>query len=115
MRSEGYYNSVSRYCGVLNTNCVKEADQGVVKVHFKEDNATASQEGTLALHEEEKGDPILIRCWEVEESASHIPSAVRMVYADASCTGYAGYTVEHSCYIAHGPWTAEDATCSSTW
>jgi len=45
----------------------------------------------------------------------HTPSAVRMVYADASCTGYAGYTVEHSCYIAHGPWTPEEATRSSTW
>ena len=45
----------------------------------------------------------------------HTPSTVRMVYADASSTGYAGYTVEHGCYIAHGPWTAEEVTCSSTW
>ena len=45
----------------------------------------------------------------------HTPSAVRMVYADASSTGYAGYTVEHGCYIAHGPWTAEEAVRSSTW
>ncbi|XP_065892728.1 uncharacterized protein [Dysidea avara] len=45
----------------------------------------------------------------------HTPSAVRMVYADASSTGYAGYTVEHGCYIAHGPWTAKEATRSSTW
>ena len=45
----------------------------------------------------------------------HTPSAVRMVYADASSTGYASYTVEHGCYIAHGPWTAEEATRRSTW
>jgi len=38
-----------------------------------------------------------------------------MVYADASSTGYAGYTVEHGCYIAHGPWTAKEVTHSSTW
>jgi len=38
-----------------------------------------------------------------------------MVYADASSTGYASYTVEHGCYMAHGPWTAEEATRSSTW
>jgi len=50
VRSEGYHNSVNRPCGVLNTNCVSEADQVVVK----EDNA-ASQVGTLALHEEEEG------------------------------------------------------------
>ena len=45
----------------------------------------------------------------------HTPSAVRIVYADASSTGYGGYTVEHGCYIAHGPWTAEEAARSSTW
>ena len=33
----------------------------------------------------------------------HTLSAVRMVYANASSTGYAGYTMEHGCYIAHGP------------
>jgi len=37
----------------------------------------------------------------------HTPSAVRVVYADASAMGYAGYTVEHGCHIAHGPWTTE--------
>ena len=45
----------------------------------------------------------------------YTPSAVRMLYTDASSTGYAGYTVEHGYYIAHGPWTAEEATCSSKW
>lgn len=46
----------------------------------------------------------------------HTLSAVRMVYAEVrSSTGNAGYTVEHSCYIAHDPWTAEEAAQSSTW
>ena len=38
-----------------------------------------------------------------------------MVYADASSTGYAGYTVEHGCHVTHGPWTQEEAARSSTW
>ena len=45
----------------------------------------------------------------------HSPSAVRVVYADASATGYGGFTVEHGCHIAHGSWTAEEMTQSSTW
>ena len=32
----------------------------------------------------------------------HSPSAVWVVYADASSTGYGGFTVEHGCHIAHG-------------
>ena len=42
------------------------------------------------------------------------PSAVRVVYTDASDSGYAGYTVEHGCHIAHGQWLPEEASCSST-
>jgi len=38
-----------------------------------------------------------------------------VVYADASSTGYAGYTVEHGCHVTHGPWTQEEAARSSTW
>ena len=45
----------------------------------------------------------------------HSPSAVRVVYADASATGYGGFTVEHGYHIAHGSWTAEEMTQSSTW
>lgn len=45
----------------------------------------------------------------------HSPSAIRVVYADASATGYGGYTVDHGYQIAHGLWTAEEATRSSTW
>ena len=43
------------------------------------------------------------------------PSAVRIVYSDASGTGYAGYTVEHGCHIALGQWTKEEREKSSTW
>ena len=44
----------------------------------------------------------------------HRPSAVRIVYSDASDTGYGGYVVEHGPYIAHGQWTEEEAKSSST-
>ena len=43
------------------------------------------------------------------------PSALRVVYTDASDSGYAGYTVEHGCHIAHGQWLPEEASRSSTW
>lgn len=45
----------------------------------------------------------------------HSPSAVRVVYSDASATGYGGFIVEHGCYTAYGQWTAIEATHSSTW
>ena len=45
----------------------------------------------------------------------HSPSAVRIVYTDASDTGYAGYTVEHGYHIAHGLWSEEEVGLSSTW
>ena len=41
------------------------------------------------------------------------PSAIRVVYTDASDTGYAGYTVEHGCHVAHGQWLPHEATQSS--
>ena len=43
------------------------------------------------------------------------PSAVRVVYSDASGTGFAGYTVEHGCHIAHGHWNEVEQAKSSTW
>ena len=45
----------------------------------------------------------------------HSPAAVRVVYTDASHTGYGGYTVEHGCHIAHGNWLPEEQLESSTW
>lgn len=43
------------------------------------------------------------------------PSAVRVVYSDASSTGYGGYYMEHGSYIANGQWTEQEAQQSSTW
>lgn len=43
------------------------------------------------------------------------PSAVRVVYWDASATGYGGYTVEHGTMIATGQWSAAESSQSSTW
>ena len=45
----------------------------------------------------------------------HSPSAVRVVYSDASDTGYGGFVVEHGTCISHGQWTAAEAGLSSTW
>ena len=45
----------------------------------------------------------------------HSPAAIRVVYTDASQTGYGGYTVEHGCHIAHGVWLPEESKESSTW
>eukprot|EP00731_Ephydatia_muelleri_P033190 Em0026g10a len=43
------------------------------------------------------------------------PSAVRIVYSDASDTGYGGYTVEHGLHVAQGSWLPDEAAQSSTW
>ncbi len=43
------------------------------------------------------------------------PSAMRVVYSDASETGYGGYVVEHGPCMAYGQWTSEEAKSSSTW
>ena len=42
-------------------------------------------------------------------------SALRVVYTDASQTGYAGYTVQHWCHIVQGQWLPGEANESSTW
>ena len=42
-------------------------------------------------------------------------SAVRVVYSDASSTGYGGYVVEHGNLVANGQWSPGDADKSSTW
>lgn len=43
------------------------------------------------------------------------PSAIRVVYSDASDVGFGGYVVEHGPLVAHGSWTANEAQQSSTW
>ena len=43
------------------------------------------------------------------------PSAVRVVYSDASSTGFGAYIVEHDNLIANGQWLAEETKSSSTW
>ena len=45
----------------------------------------------------------------------HSPSAVRVVYSDASDTGYGGYVIEHGACVAYGQWTEQEAQQSSTW
>ena len=43
------------------------------------------------------------------------PSAVRVVYSDASSTGYGGYVVEHGNKVANGQWSPSEVVQSSTW
>ena len=45
----------------------------------------------------------------------HSPSAVRVVYSDASETGYGGYVIEHGPCVSRGCWELEKAACTSTW
>lgn len=42
-------------------------------------------------------------------------SAVRLVYSDASSTGFGGYVLEHGRHVAHGQWTCSEMGKSSTW
>ena len=39
---------------------------------------------------------------------------MRVVYSDASGTGFGGYTVEHGPQVAHGQWSDWEARQSST-
>ena len=45
----------------------------------------------------------------------YTPSSIRVVYTDASESGYGGYIVEHGCHVATGQWSEEDKVKSSTW
>ena len=45
----------------------------------------------------------------------HSPSAIRLVYSDASNTGYGGYMIEHGHHIAQDQWLPQEACQSSTW
>ena len=45
----------------------------------------------------------------------HSPSAVRVVYSDASDTDYGGFMVEHGTCISYGQWSAQETYQSSTW
>lgn len=49
------------------------------------------------------------------QSIWHSPSAVRLVYSDASDTGFGGYLVEYGKHVVHGQWTETEARQSSTW
>ena len=44
-----------------------------------------------------------------------VPAAVRIVYSDASDTGFGGYVVEHGPCEAHGQWSPDEVVQSSTW
>ena len=43
------------------------------------------------------------------------PSTVRVVYSDASNTGFGSYMVEHGNHIVQGQWTEEEGNKSSAW
>ena len=50
-----------------------------------------------------------------DQNIWHSPSAIRVVYSDASSSGYGGYLVEYGCHIAHGQWLPNERIKSSTW
>ena len=74
--------------------------------------------GMLTLSEEARGE---LDFWSANlaeyktQPIWHSPSAVRVVYSDASDTGYGGYVVEHGHYVAYGQWTLSESRQSSTW
>ena len=72
----------------------------------------------LPLSEQAIGD-LCFWYQEIERFNGHSfwigPSAVRVVFTDASDSGYAGYTVQHWPHIAQGTWLQEESTKSSTW
>ena len=43
------------------------------------------------------------------------PSTVRVVYSDASDTGFGSYLVEHGKHVVHGQWSVAESKESSTW
>ena len=43
------------------------------------------------------------------------PTAVQVVYSDASDTGFGGYVVEHGGQVAHSLWSEQESKESSTW
>ena len=43
------------------------------------------------------------------------PFRCAVVYSDTSDSGYGGFTIQHGFHIAHGVWSAEEMTQSSTW
>ena len=45
----------------------------------------------------------------------HSPSAVQVVFSDASGMGYGGFTVENGCHITHGAWSEDQAVKSFKW
>lgn len=49
------------------------------------------------------------------QNICHSPSVIRLVYSDASDTGYGRYVIEHGCHIAQGQWLPQEAGQSSTW
>ncbi len=41
-------------------------------------------------------------------------SAVRLVYSNASSTGFGGYVLVHGCHISHGQWKLDVAGVASS-
>ena len=50
-----------------------------------------------------------------DQSIWHSPSAIQLVYSDASNSDYGGYIIEYGPQIAHGQWSPEETTQSSIW
>ena len=81
-------------------------------------NSRQSWCSKLHLSQEAKSELLFwlnsLEAWN-DQGIWHSPAAVRVVYTDASHTGYGGYTVEHGCHIAHSVWLPEEREESSAW
>ena len=77
-----------------------------------------SWQGTITLTADAKEE---LNFWleSIDEfNSRHVwraPSAVRVVYSDASSTGFGSYVVQHGEHIAHGQWSLQETQKSSTW
>ena len=71
VRPGGHCNGLSSLGGVVSTNCVNEFDQGLDKIIF-ENIVDGSPKSDPPSQEGREWDPLLSRCWEVEEGTGQI-------------------------------------------
>ena len=81
-------------------------------------HSRSSWQGTITLTADAKEE---LNFWlgSIDEfNSRHVwraPSAVRVVYSDASSTGFGSYVVQHGEHIAHRQWSLQETQKSSTW
>ena len=67
-------------------------------------NTRKSWQDMLEINENVRDELTFWRCCSDKINGQMVwwsPGIVRIFYSDASCTGYAGYLVEHGSHVAH--------------